>query len=208
MTHSSPVVTTLDGVRQVIFLMQSGLVAREAETGNPLWQFGFPYRTSTGCLPVVGGDVVFCTAGYDVGGAACEITKTGNSFASKQLWRVKGNSPVGSLWSPPVYKDGFVYGMISFKKFAAGPLKCVELKTGAVKWEQPGFGAGNVILVGKHLLALTDYGEVVVVEANPDAYKEVTRFKAVDGKCWSTPAFADGKLFVRSTKEGACFELN
>ena len=121
---------------------------------------------------------------------------------------MKGNNPLGCLWSPPVYKDGYVYGMISFKKFATGPLKCVDLKTGAVKWEQRGFGAGNVILVGKHLLALTDYGEVVIVEANPEAYKEVTRFKAVDGKCWSYPAFADGKLFVRSTKEGACFELD
>ena len=208
MTHATPVVTTLGGVRQVVYLMESGLVAREAATGKALWQFPFQYRTSTACLPVFGGNLVLCTAGYDVGGAACEVTKSDNGFAATQVWRSKGNNPVASLWSPPVYKDGFVYGMISFKKFATGPLKCVDLKTGALKWEQPGFGAGNVILIGDKLVALTDAGEVVIVEATSDAYKEVTRFKAVDGKCWSYPAFADGKLYVRSTKEGACFELN
>jgi outer membrane protein assembly factor BamB len=41
----------------------------------------------------------------------------------------------------------------------------------------------------------------------PEAYKEVVRFKAVAGKCWSTPALSNGRLFVRSTKEGACFDL-
>jgi outer membrane protein assembly factor BamB len=97
--------------------------------------------------------------------------------------------------------------MISYKKFANGPLKCVDLKTGAVKWEQPGFGAGNVLLAGNTLVALSDDGHVVLVEASPAGYKELARTKAVGGKCWSTPALSNGKLYVRSTKEGACLDL-
>jgi len=207
MTHATPVVATIHDVRQVIFLMQSGLVALDAGTGRPLWRFSFPYRTATGCSPVVSEDVVFCTAGYDIGGAACQVIRTGNDFEAKELWRIKGNSTVASLWSTPVCKDGYLYGMISYKKFATGPLKCVELKTGAVKWEQPGFGAGNVLLADKTLVALSDNGQVVLVEASPAGYKELARTKAVGGKCWSTPALSNGKLYVRSTKEGACLDL-
>ncbi|HWH71227.1 MAG TPA: PQQ-binding-like beta-propeller repeat protein, partial [Candidatus Sulfotelmatobacter sp.] len=207
LTHATPVVTTLHGVRQVIYLMQSGLVALEAASGKPLWKFPFPYRTSTACSPVVAGDIVFLTAGYDVGGAACQVVKNETGFEAKELWRVKGNDAVASLWSTPVCKDGYLYGIISFKKFARGPLKCIDLKTGAIKWEQPGFGAGQVMLVGHHLLALTDDGHLVLTEASPDAYKEVARFKAIDGKCWNSPALANGHLYVRSTKEGACFDL-
>ncbi|HZR20898.1 MAG TPA: PQQ-binding-like beta-propeller repeat protein, partial [Verrucomicrobiae bacterium] len=166
-THATPVVATIQGVRQVIFLMQSGLVALDAETGKSLWKFPFTYRTATGCSPVVSGDIVFCTAGYDVGGAACQITRNGSDFEAKELWRTKGNASAASLWGTPVCKDGFLYGMISFKKFATGPLKCVDLKTGEVKWEQPGFGTGNVVLAGNDLLALSDAGEVVLVEASP-----------------------------------------
>jgi hypothetical protein len=118
-------------VRQVIFMMQSGLVSLEAGSGKTLWKFPFPYRTATGCSPVVAGDVVFCTAGYEIGGAACRITKNGAGFEAKEIWRVRGDAPLGSLWSPPVCKDGFLYGMISYKQFANGPLKCVDLKTGA-----------------------------------------------------------------------------
>lgn len=208
MTHTTPVVVTLQGTRQVIYLMQSGLVAVGAADGKPLWQFAFPWRTCTACLPVVAGDTVFCTAGYEVGGAACQITRKGEGFEARQKWRVKGNSPLGSLWSPPVCRDGFLYGMLSFKKFATGPLKCVDLATGAVKWEQPGFGAGNVILAGNCLIALSDDGQVVLVEPTPAGYKELARTKAVAGKCWSTPALSDGRLYVRSTKEGVCLDLS
>ena len=97
--------------------------------------------------------------------------------------------------------------MISYKKFGSGPLKCVDIKTGDVKWEDPGFGAGNVVLAGNHLLALSDDGHVAMVEATPSAYKELGRIKAVEGKCWSTPALSDGRLYIRSTKEGACLDF-
>jgi hypothetical protein len=57
------------------------------------------------------------------------------------------------------------------------------------------------------LVALTDAGQVVLINPTPEKYEEIARFQAVTGKCWSTPSIADGRLYVRSTKEGACFEL-
>ena len=206
-THATAVVATIQGVRQVIFLMQSGLVAREARSGKSLWTFPFTWRTCTGCSPIVAGDIVVCSAGYDVGGAACKVVRNSAGFEAKELWRVKGNGAVASLWSTPVQKDGCLYGMISFKRFGNGPLKCVDVQTGAVKWEQPGFGAGQVLLAGNYLVALSDDGEVVLVDPSPSGYKEISRFKAVEGKCWSSPALSQGRLYVRSTKEGACFDL-
>ena len=208
MTHATPVLATLLGTRQVIFMMQSGIVALEAATGKPLWKFAFPYRTSTACSPVVAGDVVFCSAGYEIGAAACRVSKTVDGFEAKEIWRVKGDKPLGCLWSTPVEKDGYLYGMISFKQFGGGPLKCVDLQTGTVKWEQPGFGAGQVMLAGNDLIALSDAGEVAIVEASPAGYKELARFKALPGKCWNSPSLSQGRLYVRSTKEGACFDLS
>jgi outer membrane protein assembly factor BamB len=183
------------------------LVSVNATSGELLWKFPFPYLTATGCSPVVGGDIVFCTAGYEVGGAACQVIKTGNGFEAKQLWRARGNSTAASLWSTPVQKDGYLYGMLSHKEFADGPLKCIDLKTGTLKWQQPGFGTGNLLLADKYLVALADNGEVVVAEASPESYKEIGRFKALTGKCWSSPAWSQGRLFVRSTQVGACFDF-
>ena len=70
------------------------------------------------------------------------------------------------------------------------------------------FGPGNVILVNGQLLALSDKGELVVVAADPKGYQEIARADLLQGKCWSTPALADGKVFIRSTKEAGCFDLS
>lgn len=208
MTYASPVMATLHGQRQAIFLLQSGLVAVHPQTGVRLWDFPVPHRTATACSPVVAGDLVFCTAGYEVGGTVCAVSRQGDTFAAREVWRHRGNARTASLWSTPVHHAGHLYGMISFKQYGDGPFKCLDLRTGDVRWQQPGFGAGNVILAGQHLIALSDDGHLVLVETNPEAYREKGRFKAIAGKCWSTPALANGRLYVRSTKEGACFELS
>jgi len=206
-THSTPVAATIHGVRQIIFFLQSGLLSVSPQDGTALWRFPFRYNVSTAISPVVCGDVVYCSAGYGVGGGACRIIKNGSQWTAEELWKIPGDRQVANHWSTPVFKDGYLYGMFSFKEFGRGPLKCVELKTGQVKWQQPGFGPGNVILSGKHLLALADDGQLVAVEATPESYKEVCRVKALNGKCWTTPALSNGRLYIRSTKEGACLDL-
>jgi len=207
-THATPVVATILGCRQVIFFLQSGLLAVTPQDGKELWRFPFPYKVSSAASPVVCGDMVYCSAGYNVGGGACQIAKQGDRFTTAELWRTPGNLKVPNHWSTPVCKDGYLYGMFSFKKFGTGPLKCVKLATGEIQWEQPGFGAGNVILAGGKLLALSDAGELVVVEPTPKAYQERARMKAVPGKCWSTPAMSDGRIYVRSTQEGVCLDVS
>ena len=207
-THATPVAATIQGERQVIFFLQKGLVSVAPKDGKILWRFPFPYKTSTAASPVVCGDIVYCSAGYGVGGGACKITKDGGSFTATELYKIPGDRLIANHWSTPVYHDGHLYGMFSFKKYGDGPLKCVEGATGQVKWEKPGFGAGNAILAGDKILALADTGDLVVVEATPDSYKEVSRAKAVAGKCWSTPALSNGRIYVRSTTEGACLDAS
>ena len=208
MTHSTPVAATILGTRQVIFFTQSGLVSVNAETGAALWKQNFKFAVSTAITPIVGGDIVYCAAGYGVGAGAYKIAKRDVAWTATELWRSSGNQPVANHWSTPVYKAGHLYGMFQFKEYGTGPLKCVELATGKVKWEKPGFGPGNVILVDDNLLALTDAGELVAVEATPVAYKETARAKILTGKCWSTPVVSNGRVYARSTKEAVCVDVS
>ncbi len=207
MTHSTPVAATIHGTRQIIFYTQVGLVALAPKTGDVLWRYNFKYNVSSAISPVVSGDIVYCSAGYGTGSGAAKITEAGGQFTATEIWRVTGMK-LCNHWSTPVCQNGYLYGMYSFKEFAKGPLKCVELATGKEMWSRPGFGQGNCILAGDQLVALSDSGEVVVIQPNPQAYTEVARVHALAGKCWSTPVISDGHLFVRSTKEGACFDVS
>lgn len=207
MTHATPVPATIHGVRQVIFFTQKGLVSVKPESGEVLWRHPYRFNISTAASPVVAGDIVYCSAGYGVGSTAIQLTKNGNNFSVKELWRVTGDK-IANHWSTPIHKDGYLYGMFQFKEYGTGPVKCIDIKTGQEKWSKPGFGPGNVILVDNQLIALSDDGQVVQIDPVPTAYQEKARFKAVTGKCWSTPAFSEGRIYIRSTKEGAAFDLS
>ncbi len=205
-THASPTAATILGQRQIIFFTQSGLVSVNPQDGKLLWKHPFQYKVSTAASPVAADDIVYCAAGYGVGATAVRISKDGSAFKATELWITHGNQPVANHWSTPVYFKGHLYGMFSFKEYGNGPLKCVELATGKVKWQQPGFGAGQVILASDTVLALSDKGELITVETNPNQYKEISRAKVVSGKCWSSPTVANGRIYVRSTKEGVCLD--
>jgi outer membrane protein assembly factor BamB len=206
MTHATPVVATIHGHRQVIFFTQSGLVSVVPGTGTVLWRYQFPYSTSTAASPVVGGDMVFCSAGYSVGAGAVKISREGNTFKATEAWR-KPNQLINH-WSTSVYHEGHLYGLFGFKQWERVPLKCIDIKTGEEKWSKDGFGQGGTILVDNSLVTLAENGELVVVEASPRSYNETARTKAVSGKCWNNVAMADGRIYARSTKEGVCLDVS
>jgi outer membrane protein assembly factor BamB len=205
MTHATPVLADIHGVHQCIFFTQTGLVSVDPQKGTVLWRAEFPYKVSTAASPVVYEDIVYCSAGYGVGAAAFKIAKSGSGFTATQMWRRENQCQ--NHWSTPVIKDGYLYGMFSFKEYGTGPVACVDIRTGEDIWSEAGFGPGQVILSGDTIIALSDTGEVVFIKADPKGYKELKREDLLDGKVWSYPVLAFNHLFARSTVEGGCWEL-
>ncbi len=205
MTHATPVIADILGVHQCIFFTQAGLVAVDPQKGTVLWRAEFPFKVSTAASPVVFEDIVYCSAGYGVGAGAFKISKSGASMSAAPLWRRENEC--FNHWSTPVLKDGYLYGMFSFKEYGSGPVACVDIRTGKDMWKEPGFGPGQVILSGDTVIALSDKGEVVFIKAQPTGYKELKREDILEGKVWSYPVLAYNHLFARSTVEGGCWEL-
>jgi hypothetical protein len=93
-------------------------------------------------------------------------------------------------------------------------LNCIELSTGNLQWATNNFGMGGLILVNSNLLVLTETGQLVLVQPNPNAYTELARYQAFNftldarGKCWNNPAFSDGRIYARSTAGGVSVDLS
>jgi outer membrane protein assembly factor BamB len=207
MTQSTPVAATILGVRQVIFFTQKGLVSVVPDTGAVLWRFPFRFNVSTAISPVVCGDIVYCSAAYSVGTSACKITKSVEGFAAEQIWHQPFNV-LANHWSTPVYSQGYIYGISGQAKFGKAPLVCVEAATGKVLWSKPGFGPGGCTLVDGSVLVLSDAGDLVLVKATPDSYQEMARSHVLAGKCWNAASVSNGRIYARSTREGASVDVS
>jgi outer membrane protein assembly factor BamB len=146
--------------------------------------------------PVVEGSKVFVTAGRAFGGALFDVTG-----AKTPLWEQVGLS---SHWHTSVLVKGFLYGPDGNNSEGAGKsptsLRCVDWKTGEIKWTEPKLGFNGLIAVGGKLLVLTETGDLVLVEASPDGYKELGSANVIEGRAFTAPAFANGKAYVRNTR--------
>jgi outer membrane protein assembly factor BamB len=100
-----------------------------------------------------------------------------------------------------IIRDGHVYGLDE------GLLSCLRLSDGQRRWKRGRFGFGQMLLIDDLLLIQAESGDVVLIEATPERFHELTRFPALSSKTWNNPVVVHGKLLVRNSEEAACFEL-
>ena len=146
--------------------------------------------------PVIDGTKVFVTAGRAFGGALFDVS----GADTKPLWEQQGLS---SHWHTSVLVNGFLYGPDGNNSEGAGrsptSLRCLDWKTGEIKWTEPKLAFNGLIAVGGKLLVLTETGDLVLAEASPDGYKELGSAHVIRGRAFTAPVFANGRVYARNT---------
>ncbi len=202
-SYSSPVLTTLVGMPQILIVNHHCLAAHDPADGRVLWRYQWQGTQPKVPQPIpVGSDQVFIAAGYGVGCMLLDVKQDGDGeFSVHEAWK-SHNLKLKPKFTNVVLQDGFVYGLDDGRS-----LVCLELATGKRRWQDGKYGHGQLLLVGDLLLIQAESGAVALVEATPKRYSELTRFQAIEGKTWNDPVLAGRRLLVRNAEEAACYEL-
>jgi outer membrane protein assembly factor BamB len=195
--YGSPVLMTVDGVKQVVSpTMGGGLVGVGLADGKLLWQVkvgGTAYQ-STYSTPIIDGSTVLYTwAGKgNVGTVALKIEKKGDGFTATEVWK----KPQGAhQYHTPVLKDGLLYGVTSTGR----NFFCLDAKAGEQLWidkAQRG-QCGCILDAGPVLLALSSDKELLAFKAGGKQYEEVAKYRVADAETWSIPIVAGKRVFVK-----------
>ncbi len=194
--YSSPVVVDMAGERQVV-LPRGRTLTGLSLAGVILWEYKME-EPAIAMPVVVGGDRVFVSSMGDTGCALVQVLRTAEGLEVKELWH---NRNMRNHFNSSLLIGDAIYG------FDNATLKCLDLETGDVKWAKRGFGKGSLIGVGEHLLVLSVKGDLMMVEANPDAYHELGSYRALEGKSWTAPSYAGGRVYLRNLTQMACLDL-
>lgn len=200
--HTSLLPVTIDGVKQyVAFTMQS--VAGIGTDGKLLWRLDRPGKVAICSTPLYKDGIVFVGSSYDDGRAtALKVSRSGGAFRAEFLYDCDLANHHGGM----VILGDYVYGtgdLKQGKQRSDAVLKCVELKTGKIVWENPSIGKGSITFADGNLILHSEKpkeGLVALVEATPDGYKEKGRFSQPGGtlkNTWAYPVVANGRLYVR-----------
>jgi outer membrane protein assembly factor BamB len=208
-TYASPIVAEAGGVRQYIAMTQDGAVGIDAAKGGELWRYkrAKAYDDIEAPTPVYSDNHVFIT-GWKDGPDLIKLDFANKKFTPKKVY---ATNKLSNEHGGVVLVDGHVYGSHLERGW-----KCLDFKTGEEKWENKDLGFGSLIHADGKLYCFTEEeAEMVLVEANPKEYKEVSSFKLPkrsknhksNGKAWTHPVIANGYLYLRDQEFLFCYKV-
>ena len=201
-SYSSPHLITVDGVPQVVNLSAPGAVAVNPTDGKLLWEHKWEGGAIVQPAITAEGDILINAMGGTGGmGTRRLALKRGDSgWTVEEKWTSNGLKP---YFNDLVIHEGHAFG------FDGSILSCIDLSDGKRKWKGGRYGNGQMLLLADQdlLLVLSEDGELALVSATPDQYKEITRFRALDAKTWNHPVVVGDVLLVRNGEEMAAFRL-
>ena len=183
-----------DGKRQLLATLDcDALRITDASKGKELasaaWES--PFRTNS-TTPIVHGNLIYISAGYNVG---CGLFR----WTGSELEQVYANREMRNHFNNSILYKGHLYGFDGNSNLGrVVQLKCMNLETGNVTWEQRGLGCGSLMIADGKLILLGEKGELVVAKASPESYQELARSPFLTGRCWTVPVLLNGRVYGRN----------
>lgn len=193
--YASAVIVENGGVRQVVQFASKGLVGLDAASGKLLWLFDKTVDTRFNvhaATPVAAGSLIYSSSGS--GGGLAQLKESAGTFTAEPVYlERKAPTALGGA----VKVGDYLYGTTN------SALVCTEYATGKLKWEDRSVGAASLLYTDGRLYLHGENGQVALVEATPDAYRELGRFTPPDtpsrgaAKAWNYPVISKGRLYIR-----------
>jgi outer membrane protein assembly factor BamB len=211
--YTSLLPVEIGGVRQYIVVTKGTMAGIAAKDGKVLWKGSHPGGTAVIATPVYADGIAFMTVAYGVGCKAFKITSANGAFSAEVAYSDEGKDKKGAKIMDNKTGGVIVVGEHLYGVTDGGRLKCVELKTGKVVWEDRCVGCkASVAFADGHLIVRGEDGRgtIALVEATPEGYKEKGRFDQPERSkktAWPHPVIAGGKLYIRDQDVLLCFDV-
>ncbi len=203
-SYASPTMATLGDQRMIVCVNENNVTGHEPTTGEVLWNvewWGRSNGEANVSQPTLFPDGrLLLSKAYGKGSALWKLTSSADVPISTELvWENK--AALKTKFTNLVVRDGFAYGL------SDGILECVEIETGEKQWKKGRYGHGQLLLVDDVLMVQAESGDVVLVDASPESFREITKFAAISGKTWNNLCLYGDRLLVRNAEEAACYRL-
>ena len=198
--YASAISIEAAGRRQYVQLTPRGIVGVDAKTGQLLWSYREAAKGPAQYFTPVARDGFVYGGALGVGGGLVRLKPEGDRVVAEQVYFTRG--------LPNGIGGAVLFADTLFGTEVGQSLVAAEFTTGKVKWKTDNFGWASVAAADGLLFCHLINGDVVLVEATPEAFHERGRFtpplqpthkKAGDfgEEAFAYPVVANGRLYIR-----------
>jgi hypothetical protein len=210
-SYSSPLLISVDGVKQYVQVTNAGSVGVAVENGKRLWSYRRKpaYDDVVIATPIYSNGLLFSTVGFAQGSDLIRLSKNGSTIDVETVY---SNKAIENRDGGVVLVDGYLYGHSENKGWF-----CQEFKTGKMMWsDREVLPRGSILFADGNLYCSPEKGGVIVmIEATPKGWNERGRLKLPEtskqrkpsGGFWTYPVIANGKLYLRDQELLFCYDI-
>ncbi len=202
--YSSPVLIDVDGLDQLVQLMDGYVLAVNPTNGDLQWQI--PFKASYGiavATPVWTGRLLFVSSEYDAGAKAIRLERTGQRVKASEAW---SSNRLRLHHGNAIHIDGTVY-FSSGGKGSVAILTAVDMATGKIHWQDRKVGKATFIWADRKLITLDQDGNLMLAEPSPKSFKILAKAELLTSLSWTPPALAGTRLYLRDRRSLMAVEL-
>ena len=199
--YSTPLPYQHRGEWYAILGSAKSYVAVRIRDGEELWRHRWLTRYGVNAAdPILADGHAFISTGYGKGATLLNIAQG----EPVQVWKQK---TIRSQMNAGIKIGDHVYGFDGDTGTRV-TLRCIDFNTGDVKWQVEDVGSGGLTAAGDKLIVLTESGKLMVGVASPERFQPIGEYQAIDGKCWSVPVLANGRIYCRNADgDVVCVEV-
>jgi outer membrane protein assembly factor BamB len=170
------------------------------EDGSYLWKHTWPFETRILQPAFLNDGELLINSGQKRGVRRIKVKQDSDSWDTEEIWT---STRMRTEFNDFVTHKAHIYG------FDGPNIVCIDTENGERKWKGNRYGGQLILLVDQDLLLiLSEKGEIVLVKADPEEFKELSKMEAIIGKTWNHPVLVNDVLLVRNAKEMVAFRIS
>jgi outer membrane protein assembly factor BamB len=203
--YSSPLIINVDGVDQLVEIMNGLVFGLNPHNGDLQWQvpfkadYGIAVATPVWCP----GNLLFVSAEYGAGAKMIRLRRNGMQTKADEVWssnRLRLHNG-NAMWI-----DGVLY-FTSGGKGSQAILSAVEASSGKILWQERSIQKATFIWADRKLITLDQDGNLMLANPSQQGFQVNAKSELLTTLSWTPPVLVGTRVYIRDRQSIMAVEL-
>ena len=204
--YSSPILIDLEGLEQLVVLLDGAMVGLNPHNGDLQWQVPFKADYSIAVsMPVWGADhLLFVSSEYNGGTNVIQLQRNGTRTTPAELWtsnRLRLHHGNAMLIGGAVYFS-------SGGKGSQAILSAVDVRTGKIHWQERSIEKATFVWADGKLITLDQSGALMIAYPSTTGFKIAAKAPLLSEIAWTPPVLVGTRLYMRDRRSMVAVDLS